>query len=172
MPPDVFVAIDFETATQTRDSACAVALVRVEGRRIVHEEARLIRPPSRAFVFTYLHGIAWEHVSREPAFPDVWAALAPVVAGARCFVAHNAPFDRSVLAACCARYRLPVPTLPFECTVRLARRAWDHLPNHQLPTVCDHLGIPLDHHDALSDARACARILLAAEAASRARTAG
>jgi DNA polymerase-3 subunit epsilon len=31
-----------------------------------------------------------------------------------------------------------------------------------LPNVCSYLGIPLDHHNAASDAEACARIVLAA----------
>jgi len=31
-----------------------------------------------------------------------------------------------------------------------------------LPDVCRHLGLPLQHHNALSDAEACANIVLAA----------
>jgi len=33
----------------------------------------------------------------------------------------------------------------------------------KLNMVCDYLEIPLKHHDALSDAQACAKILMAAE---------
>ena len=62
MPID-FTAIDFETATCAPDSACAVGLVRVEAGRITRRMTRLIRPPSRAFEFTYLHGIAWRDVA-------------------------------------------------------------------------------------------------------------
>jgi len=36
------------------------------------------------------------------------------------------------------------------------------LPSARLPAVCAHLGIPLDHHNAISDAEACARIAIAA----------
>ena len=43
-----FVAIDFETADYGPDSACAVALVRVEGSRIVRRSYFLIRPPRRS----------------------------------------------------------------------------------------------------------------------------
>ena len=77
--------------------------------------------------------------------------------------AHHAPFDRSVLAACCAAAELTPPDLPFRCTVRIARAAWRLFPT-RLPDVCRFLGIPLRHHDALSDAEACARIVVAAEA--------
>lgn len=45
-----------------------------------------------------------------------------------------------------------------ESTLSLARKNLKALPNHKLNTVADHYGIELDHHDALSDARACALI--------------
>ena len=56
------VAIDFETADSGADSACAVALVAVEGGRVGPVEHRLIRPPRARFAFTWLHGIAWHQV--------------------------------------------------------------------------------------------------------------
>jgi DNA polymerase-3 subunit epsilon len=160
-PEDVFVAIDFETASDARDSACAVGLVRVEHGRPVRETYRLIRPPTPQFRFTYIHGIRWSDVAREPDFATVWQDVQPFVAGAPLFAAHNAAFDRSVLNACCTRYGLPAPEARFECTLRLARRTWD-LPRFDLATVCRALQIDLDHHHALSDARACASVLLAA----------
>jgi len=55
------------------------------------------------------------------------------------------------------------PDLAFRCTVRLARAVWQLRPT-TLPDVCAHLRIPLRHHDALSDAEACARIVIAAVA--------
>ncbi len=156
-----FAAIDFETADPGRDSACAVGIVRVENGKIVRRESRLIRPPRRAFVFTYIHGIAWEDVAEAPPFREVWGEIRELLEGVSFLAAHNAPFDRSVLGACCAAARLEPPPLPFECTVRLARRQWGIRPT-TLPNVCRALDIQLRHHDALSDAEACARIVLAA----------
>jgi DNA polymerase-3 subunit epsilon len=156
-----FVAIDFETADAGRDSACAVGLVRVEGGEIVRREQRLIRPPRSRFEFTWVHGITWEDVRGEPPFGRVWPELAGILEGAEFLAAHNAGFDRSVLSSCCRAADLPAPALPFECTMRLARRAWGIRPT-RLPDVCGRLGIELRHHDALSDAEACARILLRA----------
>ena len=117
-----FVAIDFETADFGRDSACAVGVVRVERNRIVQSESRLIRPPRRDFVFTYIHGIAWEDVADAAPFGEVWKELRDLLQGVEFLVAHNAPFDRSVLHACCLSARLDPPPLPFECTVRHARK--------------------------------------------------
>lgn len=156
-----FVAIDFETADYGRDSACSVALVRVENNQIVAKTCKLIRPPRARFHFTYIHGITWEHVRNEPVFAEVWPTMAEYLQGVNCFVAHNAVFDQGVLRNCCEVAGLPVPELPFRCTVKLARQIW-RLPSNKLNLVCDHLGIPLQHHDALSDAEACAKIVIAA----------
>ena len=156
-----FVAIDFETADYGRDSACAVGLVKVEGGRIARRLRRLIRPPRREFVFTYIHGIEWGDVAGEPVFSEVWRELSPLLEGAEFLAAHNASFDRGVLSACCQAAGLAVPAQPFLCTVQLARRTWGIRPT-KLPDVCRHLGIKLNHHEALSDAEACARIVMAA----------
>ena len=156
-----FVAIDFETANSGRESACAVGLVRVEGYEIVRRETRLIRPPSSEFSFTWCHGITWDHVVDQPPFHDVWSELRTMLDGVTFLAAHNARFDRAVLNACCKASGLDVPELPFECTVKIARKAWNIRPT-RLDVVCRALDIPLNHHEAGSDAEACARILLAA----------
>jgi DNA polymerase-3 subunit epsilon len=75
--------------------------------------------------------------------------------------AHNAAFDRSVLQACCLKASLKPPSIPFICTVELARKVWNIYPT-KLPDVCNKLGISLDHHNAASDALACASIVIAA----------
>ena len=159
--PTRFVAIDFETADYQRDSACAVALVRVEGDQVVARECHLIRPPRRQFVFTHLHGIMWEDVKNQPAFGQLWPRLTHLLLGIDFLAAHNAPFDRSVLRTCCEAAGLSPPEIPFLCTVRLARQTWQLHPA-KLSDVCQHLKIALQHHHAASDAEACARIVLAA----------
>lgn len=158
-----FVAIDFETADYGRDSACSVALVKVQKNQIVERTHFFIRPPRRTFVFTYLHGISWKHVVDEPTFGELWPCIAGKLAGAEFLAAHNAGFDRSVLTAGCLSAGLSSPVIPFQCTVRIARKVWNLRPAN-LPAVCKFLDIPLQHHDALSDAEACARIIIAARA--------
>lgn len=159
--PSCFVALDFETADYGRDSACSMALVRVEGARITAREHRLIRPPRRDFVFTYLHGIDWQDVASEPPFRKVWSNVRHLLDGANYIAAHNASFDQGVLHACCAQAKVAPPDHPFVCTMRLARGQWGIRPT-KLPDVCRELGIRLKHHDALSDAEACARIVIQA----------
>jgi DNA polymerase-3 subunit epsilon len=159
-----FAAIDFETANNARDSACAVGVVIVERGRIVDRLHALIRPPSREFLFTHIHGLSWNDVRGALPFDAVWAGLARELGGAAFLAAHNAPFDKGVLRACCETYGLAAPVLPFVCTVRLARAQWAIRPT-RLPDGCNQLGIVLRHHQADSDAEACARIVMAAQEA-------
>jgi len=158
---DCFVALDFETADYGQDSACSLALIRVENHVIVRREHRLIRAPRRHFVFSYLHGITWDMVAQEPTFGELWPELATTLLGTRFIAAHNASFDAKVMRACCAAAALASPEQPFLCTVKLARKTWGVRPT-KLPNVCAHLGLALNHHDALSDAEACANIVIAA----------
>lgn len=158
---DCFIAIDFETADQYPDSACAVALIKVKGLQVVDRISFLIRPPRPQVRFTEIHGITWRHVADKPDFAGHWPTIATFVPDARFFVAHNAPFDRRVWQACCERAGVRPPDLPFFCTVQLSRRTWT-LPSNSLPNVCRHLGISLNHHNAESDALACASIVIAA----------
>ena len=159
MQKPTFVAIDFETADHGRDSACAVGIVKVRGTRIVHEETRLIRPPRRTFCFSYLHHITWEDVADQPAFRQVWRTLRPLFEDVDFLAAHNASFDRSVLHTCCKTARIRPPELGFHCTMRLSRQILGIRPT-SLSHVCMNLGLPLDHHNPLSDARACAKIII------------
>jgi DNA polymerase-3 subunit epsilon len=103
-------------------------------------------------------------VRDQPTFGELWPRLRPFFEGIDFIAAHNAPFDAGVLQATCAWYGIEVPHVPFECTVRLARRSWGLRPT-TLRHVADYLGLPLKHHHAGSDAEVCAGIVLRAAAA-------
>jgi DNA polymerase-3 subunit epsilon len=156
-----FVALDFETADRGRDSACAIGLVRVENHQIVRRDYYLIRPPRMQFEFTEIHGITWTDVMEERTFGEVWPQINQAIQGVDFLAAHNASFDRGVLYACCDAHQICRPPHRFLCTVQLARATWNLRPT-KLPNVCAYLGIELNHHQALSDAEACARIVIAA----------
>jgi DNA polymerase-3 subunit epsilon len=129
------VAIDFETADQSADSACAIGIVSVERGIITDKDFQLIRPPRRNFIFSYIHGITWADVQGQSAFIEVWDHFVPFWKDADYFLAHNAPFDRKVLTACCLAAGRRAPRTPFICTVRVARSHW-HLRPANLPAVC------------------------------------
>ena len=158
---DRFAAIDFETSDYGRDSACALAVVVVEGLQIAGKAHFLIRPPRRQFVFSDVHGITWAQVADQPPFREIWPEALKLLEGVGFIAAHQATFDRSVLFECCRAGGLAPPEIEFQCTVRLARKVWNIRPT-TLPDVCRHLRIPLQHHHADSDALACASIVIAA----------
>lgn len=163
VPRASFVALDFETADPGADSACAIGLVKVVDGQIVERRIHLIRPPRPYFHFTHIHGITWEDCRDKPTFAQLWPGIRSMFDGARFIAAHNASFDKRVLNACCSAAGVRPPAAGFLCTVQLARRVWDIRPT-KLSDVCRELSIELNHHEALSDANACARIVLAAMA--------
>jgi DNA polymerase-3 subunit epsilon len=153
-----FTAIDFETAQHARTSICQVGLVRVEAGVIVHELSLLVQPPNNYFRadFTQIHAITPNDTVRSPSFAGVWPQVEPYIAGQR-VVAHNGfRFDFDVLQKTLCHYGLAVPIFEKVCTLRIYRK--------RLADLCAEHGIPLDHHDALSDARACAHLYLRSQA--------
>ena len=157
------VAIDFETANERRDSACAVGLAWIEDGRVVRRAATLIRPPELRFSpgNIRVHGILPADVRGAPSFPE---ALAPHLAdlGGGLILAHNAGFDMGVLAASLAAHGVPVPAFASLCTLQIARRVFPDPAGCGLGKVAARLGIRFEHHDAGEDAYACAEIALAA----------
>lgn len=154
-----FIAIDFETANQSRDSACSVGIVLVENMKIKKKVSFLIQPPEPDFCFTHIHGITPEDVADAPLFPSVWEKILPFFSHIDFAAAHNAVFDSGVLAACCERYGIVLPDIEFRCTRNLARK-YLQLESNALDSVSRHYRIKLNHHDALSDATACAKIMM------------
>ncbi|MCC3152681.1 3'-5' exonuclease [Hymenobacter sp. BT770] len=154
-----FTAIDFETANERRASACAVGVVRVRDGQIVESYQTLLRPRElRVDWRNYqVHGIAETDLYDAPTLADVWHELLPYL-HRQPVVAHNSAFDVSVLEHTLRDYDLPIPAFHCLCSVKLSKVVWPQLERHKLDHVAAHFGIPLNHHDALSDARACAEI--------------
>lgn len=155
-----WAALDFETATHERASACALGVVIIEGGVEVHRQSWLIRPPGNAYHpgNISIHGIQPEQTEDAPAFDTVWRDAMDCIED-RSLVAHNAPFDIGVIRSACDLYEVAPPSSRYLCTVTLSRRTWPQLSAHKLPIVAGHVGALLDHHDALSDAAACSSIL-------------
>lgn len=169
--PDTWVAIDFETATREATSACALGLAIVRDGCIVRTESWLIQPPFNEYEYrnTLIHGMSAEDTELAPDFAEVWWEVAPLLAEGP-LLAHNAPFDIRVLRALIASHELVAPSYEYVCTVVLARKAFPELRRHTLDTMCDHCGITLMHHDAASDAAACATLAQSCADAAGAQT--
>ncbi|MBX3100884.1 MAG: 3'-5' exonuclease [Bacteroidetes bacterium] len=156
-----FVAIDFETANPSPTSICAVGIAVVVNGQVVNRFARLVRPTPHYYLFTHIHGITAEMTAHAPDFASLWPEVRPLLAS-QPLVAHNKHFDRGVLARTLECYGLPPLESPWHCTVAISRKVFPQFPNHRLSTVCQHLNIPLNHHEAESDAAGAAHIALEA----------
>ncbi|MDO5571603.1 MAG: 3'-5' exonuclease [Bacteroidales bacterium] len=157
-----FTAIDFETANQYPTSACSIGIVKVENGKIVEEVSHLIKPQPNFFISSFIdiHHITKAMVSDAPLFGELWPEISKLIEDSEALVAHNAPFDMRVLKACIEMEMIRAYIPQNFCTVRLSRKYLKFLINHKLNTVCDYFNIELDHHEALSDARGCAKIVL------------
>lgn len=157
------VALDFETANTNSASACALGIAIYEDGEIRDSFEWYFKPYYRYnyFTFTDIHGITREDVQDEEEFVFYYDELKKILEDS-IIVAHNAAFDIDVLNAVCDVYGLDHFRNQYLDTVAVARRVYPELYNHRLNTVCDYLGIPLNHHNGKSDAYACLMILLKA----------
>lgn len=148
-----FTAIDFETAHGKAFSICQIGLVRVEEGVIVKELDILVQPPGNVYHWgnSRVHGLNSKSTVNAPYFNEVWPMIEPYIKGQH-LVAHNAPFDVGCLHQTLAFYNLRKPAFQQHCTVKIFKR--------NLALLCENYNIPLQHHNALSDARACAALFL------------
>ncbi len=149
-----FTAIDFETAQGYRWSICQVGLVRVENGKIVEEINLLVQPPNNYYwsQFTDIHGITANDTRHSPTFDKVWSKIEPFITNQN-VVAHNGlSFDFPVLSKTLEYYGMQAPQYEKHCTYRMFK--------DNLASLCKIHGIALNHHDALSDARACAELFM------------
>ncbi len=156
-----FTAIDFETANAHRSSACAIGLARVENGKLMETRHFLIKPVPNYFnaINTNIHGISAETVAEAYTFEELWQELRPLLEN-QIVVAHNAAFDISVLRYSLDAYGLLYPELEYACSLVLARKLLPGQPRYNLAALSAFFEIALQHHQAESDASACAQILL------------
>lgn len=171
-PTGTFAAIDFETATGLRASACALAVTHIDDGKVTGSRSWLIRPPGNKYdsFNTYLHGIGPDDTAGAPGFLDVMDQALELI-GDRPVIAHYAAFDLGVLRESYLAAGVPWPSMQLGCTVVLGRRIWPGLSSYSLPVIAAWLGLDrFTHHNAAADSRVCADIARAAIVTSSADT--
>lgn len=154
-----FVAIDFETAHSHH--ICSVGIVCVENGTVVDEYSALIRPPDNYYNLqcTNVHGLTAEHTENAPTFDKIYPEIKKRLKG-KVVVAHNESFDRTTLQKTMNDYGLDYSELElpdrWACTLKIYRSKG--FSPAGLEACCEKLCIDLNHHEALSDARACAEL--------------
>lgn len=156
-----FVAIDFETATSVRTSACSIGICEVKDGKITSRRSMLLRPVPFEFndYNVLIHGITPDMVEDKPTLKEAWDYIKPYIDG-KLVVAHNASFDISVLLNSLDYFGIEYPSFDYLCTVKLSQKAYPELESHKLNALADSFGICFSHHDACDDAYVCAMVLL------------
>lgn len=155
-----YIAFDVETPNRCNDRMSAIGIAVIENGAVTEEFFSYVNPEEPFDFFnTQLTGIDAGTVAHAPTFPELWARIEPLMSSG-ILAAHNAVFDLGVLKKCLWDYGIPwKSTVRYCCTVQMGRRLMPGI-SHKLNDLCDHYGIALDHHQADSDSRACAEILL------------
>lgn len=163
---DDFVAIDVETANQHPTSICSIGAVKVEGGRIVDRFYEFVKPTPDYYLSYFtrnIHGISKHHTSGARTFDRVWGDLDKFISGLP-LVAHNKAFDERCIIHTFKAYGMEYPGYAFHCTLTAAKRQIPRsaVSSYSLPYLCEFFAIPFDnHHNALADAEACAKLALA-----------
>ena len=158
-----FTAIDFETANGSPASPCAVGLVKVRDGKISESFATLIQPPRPNDWFhegnIRVHGIRPSDVADAPTWGEALEVMLAFI-NQDVLIAHNAPFDMGVLRASAALIEAELPDLQYSCSLAISRKTYN-LESYRLNAVAYAIGHEeFDHHDALADADASARIVI------------
>lgn len=147
-----FTAIDFETAQGKRWSICQVGLVRVENNVIKEQLSLLVQPPDNYYWDNLIdiHGITPEKTANAPTFNQIWKQIEPFIKNQNLVAHYGFSFDFHCLDQTLQFYNMSVPAYNKHCTYRIF--------GDNLASLCAKYKIPLNHHDALSDAIACAEL--------------
>ncbi len=160
--PGRYIAFDVETPNHYNNRMSSIGVAVVEGGKIVQTFSSLINPECPFDYYNiHLTGITPSMVQTAPTFPELWSSTLEPLFDSGMLVAHNAGFDMRVLAHCLIHYGISWKgTADYCCTVALGRKTYPSMPNHKLDTLCYYLNIDLHHHQADSDAIACAKLLI------------
>lgn len=165
-PTTTYAVVDVETTggRATHDRITEIAIVRVQGGKVIDRYAQLINPQRHIPSFiTRLTGISNAMVATVPEFADLADDLQLRLQGC-IFVAHNAKFDYGFVKQEFLRAGIHWRA-PQLCTVVQSRRYFPRLPSYGLAALAAHLGLTLtQHHRALADAEATAELLLLIQA--------
>ena len=158
-----FIAIDVETANADMSSICQIGIARYSNAEMVDEWCSLINPETYFDQMNIsIHGISETDVEDSPKLPEIYKTLESYLGNAVC-VSHT-HFDRVSINQSLSRYELnPLDSIWLD-SAKIARRTWKQFARsgYGLANICDFIGYEFKHHDALEDAKASGKIVLAA----------
>lgn len=155
-----FCALDLETTgvNPFTGRIVEIGIVRFRLDNEIIEYEQLINPrqtiPQEVIS---IHGITNEMVENSPGIEDELDKITELIDKAP-LVIQNPRFDISFLEMEYKRANKKIPQFIAYDTVTLSRKTFLGLENYKLYTLCEHLNISINHHRALSDAKACMNV--------------
>lgn len=151
--------IDLETTglfPRRHDRVVEVAAVVINPDGTIEREFTSLVNPLRDIGPTSIHGLTSEDILGAPRFDEVAPMFIDALSGAVTVAGHNVRFDREFLEHEFRLMGLQLPEFRAICTMRLAGGG-------TLASCCKQFGVAAgcDRHNALSDARATAELLIA-----------
>ena len=149
-----FTALDFETATSEHNSICQVGFVVVNQGVIEKKFSFLVQPPENKYSYQNIkvHNIEPFMTENSPNFKYVWEEIEKYFIDQH-IVCHNASFDLVKFEETLEFYGNSIPNYTYSCTYEIFGEG--------LKESCKNQNIEFtNHHDALADAEACAKLYL------------
>lgn len=165
-----FVAIDFETANNSRASVCSIGMAKYQDGELVARYSQLVKPHPTLSEFLNdqwhigLHGIDASMVANAPDFGEIWPETAAFIDGLP-MVAHSAlNVEMNSLYRLHQLYGVTDFEADFICSLDLAKAflsKTNPLRGYGLKFVARELGMPdFRHHDALADAETAGEVIV------------
>lgn len=155
-----YLALDVETANERPASICRIGIVAFDdGLPTIAWEIDVDpREPFRDRN-TKIHHIDRDTVRGAPPISRLWGDLHALLDAA--IVVSHSPFDKRSLAQTADEHHLTPLSCVWLDSAQVARRTWirDERGSYGLSSLTRALGIPLDHHNAVHDAKASGMIL-------------
>ena len=159
------IILDFETtglSPDMGDRAIEIGAVCIENGEVKGHFQELMNPGRRIdhFIESYT-GISNKMLADAPSCEEVMFRFADFIGDAN-LVAHNASFDKRFLDAELGKVSRTYPG-KFACSMLVARRIYQHAPDHKLGTLVKYANLPSDgvFHRALYDSQMTANLWLA-----------
>lgn len=158
-----FAAVDIETTglDPYSQGIYEIAVVRVKNGEVVEEYSSFIRTTREvSYHILERRGITQGHLKMAPTYHEVLTKFLDIVKGIP-IVAHNKELDERFIAHKIWTKLNRRVQGPFICTLANTRKQYPDLPSYKLGAVATHFGITNARpHEALSDARVCADIMV------------
>ena len=159
---DNIAVVDFEMPDIHGSHICAAGICTVKDGKVDDTYYSLIDPQCKFDAsITDITGLSAESVKGAPSFKTAWEDIRPLLEG-KIIVAHGAANDMRALSKTLKNDGIGWhPRVNYLCTFMMAQTLLPAKTKLGLDRLCGRYSIELsNHHNALSDAHACAELYL------------